>query len=90
MSYKDIVLEETKDFDVKGAIETIKNWMVTYFKENNIKKVVIGISGGKDSTVVAKLLADVLGKNNVYGLMMPNGTQKDISDSLAVARLTGI
>lgn len=55
-----------------------------------IKKAVIGISGGKDSTVVAKLLVEALGKENVVGVLMPNGEQKDIGDSQDVVSLLGI
>ena len=54
------------------------------------KKVVIGISGGKDSTVCAALLAEALGPENVIGVMMPNGEQKDIADSHQVIEMLGI
>jgi NAD+ synthase len=55
-----------------------------------MKTAVIGISGGKDSTVTAKLLVDALGKENVYGVLMPNGVQSDIEDSRKVVELLGI
>lgn len=53
-------------------------------------RVAIGISGGKDSTVASALCARALGKENVYGILMPDGVQKDIADSMAVCRATGI
>jgi len=53
-------------------------------------RVVIGISGGKDSTVCAAICARALGRENVYGVMMPDGTQKDISDSIKVCDALGI
>ena len=53
-------------------------------------RVVLGISGGKDSTVTAALCARALGKENVYGVMMPDGMQKDISDSRRVCDALGI
>ncbi len=53
-------------------------------------KVVLGISGGKDSTVCAALCARALGAENVYGVMMPDGEQKDISDSVRVCETLGI
>ena len=88
--YRDLVHEHTKEFDVKDAISTIKTWLPEYARLNRMNKAVLGISGGKDSTIVAKLLVDVLGKDNVIGLLMPNGEQKDISDSLRVCELLDI
>ena len=51
---------------------------------------VLGISGGKDSAVVAAILAQAIGPENVFGVMMPNGNQKDIGDSEQVIRELGI
>lgn len=53
-------------------------------------KVILGISGGKDSTIAAALCARALGKENVYGVMLPDGVQKDISDSQRVCQVLGI
>ena len=53
-------------------------------------KVILGISGGKDSTIAAALCARALGKENVYGVMLPDGVQKDISDSQRVCEVLGI
>ena len=55
-----------------------------------MSRVVLGISGGKDSTVASALCARALGRENVYGIMMPDGVQKDISDSMKVCRSVGI
>ena len=68
------------------AIEWIKN----YFKTTNGRKAVIGISGGKDSTVAAALCVEALGKDNVIGVMMPNGVQSDIKDSEKIIDFLGI
>ena len=69
-------------FNVNAEIERIKLWIRNWFELNGPKaSAVIGISGGKDSTIIAKLLVDALGKDRVVGVMMPNGEQKDISDS---------
>lgn len=65
-------------------------WIQDYFKETNCSKAVIGISGGKDSTVVAYLCVKALGKENVIGVLMPNGEQKDIDDSMKVVKNLGI
>ena len=55
-----------------------------------VSRVALGISGGKDSTVASALCARALGRENVYGVLMPDGVQKDIADSMAVCRATGI
>ena len=59
-------------------------------KYNHVKGYTIGLSGGKDSTIVAKLLVDAIGKDKVLGVLMPNGEQKDIKDSIKVCELLGI
>ena len=59
-------------------------------REQGFDRVVIGISGGKDSTVCAALCARALGRENVYGVMLPDGGQKDISDSARVCETLGI
>ena len=61
-----------------------------YVEETNAKGFVIGISGGKDSTIVAKLLVEAIGKDRVLGVMMPNGEQHDIEDSKRVCELLEI
>lgn len=63
-------------------IQNIKEW----FNKNNMKTAVINISGGADSTYVAYILVKALGKENVIGLLQPNGEQKDISDALEVVK----
>jgi len=74
-------------FDANLAIENIVNGLKA---SNPSGKAVIGISGGKDSTVVAYLAVKAYGKENVVGVMMPNGEQKDLSDSKKVCDLLGI
>ena len=78
---------ETKK--TKENHDTIVKWIATWFKDK-IGPAVIGISGGKDSTVCAALLVEALGKERVIGVMMPNGEQKDIDDSKKVCELLGI
>lgn len=74
-----------KIFNVEREIKNILKWIKEYFKQQpTAKGVVIGISGGKDSTIVAKLLVEALGRDRVFGVLMPNGVQKDIKDSLSV------
>ena len=69
---------ETKK--TKENHDTIVKWIAIWFKDK-IGPAVIGISGGKDSTVCAALLVEALGKERVIGVMMPNGVQSDIDDS---------
>lgn len=66
------------------------NWIRKYFEETGGKKAVIGISGGKDSTVAAALCVEALGAENVIGVLMPNGYQADIEDSCKIVEYLGI
>ncbi len=59
-------------------------------EKQGFRRVVVGISGGKDSSVTAALCARALGPENVYGVMMPDGEQKDLSDSKRVVSALGI
>lgn len=59
-------------------------------EKQGFQRVVLGISGGKDSTVTAALCARALGPENVYGVMLPDGVQKDLSDSQRVIAALGI
>ena len=80
------------NFDVEKNIGRIKEFIKDYFVNNATPdtKAVIGISGGKDSTVAAKLLVDALGKHRVIGVMMPQDVQRDIDDSRKVCELLDI
>ena len=66
------------------------DWIRSYFDETHGENAVVGISGGKDSTVVAALCAKALGKDRVIGVLMPNGIQSDIDDSHKVCDFLGI
>jgi len=80
-----------QNFDAKKEIENITLWIRNWFEENGpTASAVIGLSGGKDSTIVAALLVKALGKDRVVGVLMPDGEQKDIEDSKNVAALLGI
>lgn len=70
----------------KQCIEWIKN----YYKDNPDGKAIIGISGGKDSTIAAALCVEALGADRVIGVMMPQGQQKDIADSKEVCKTLNI
>ena len=78
-------------FDANKEIDGIVNWIREWFDNNGPKaSAVIGLSGGKDSSIVAALLVKALGKDRVVGVMMPNGRQADINDSIAIANHLGI
>lgn len=74
--------------EIEKIIDNIKDYFVSNGNENT--KAVIGISGGKDSTVAAALLVRALGRDRVIGVLMPQGKQKDISDSRKVCEILGI
>lgn len=78
-------------FDAIKVKNDIVAWIREWFKENgNGCPGVLGISGGKDSSVVAALLCEALGKENVVGVLMPNGEQFDIDVSKALVDHLGI
>jgi NAD+ synthase len=65
-------------------------WIRDYYKDNPEGKAIIGISGGKDSTIVAALCVEALGADRVIGVLMPNGLQSDINDSYDACEYLGI
>ena len=81
-----------KSFDAEKVTDEIIDWIKQYFKENADEKTkaVIGISGGKDSSVAAALCAKALGKDRVIGVLMPQGVQSDIDCSRKLADHLGI
>jgi NAD+ synthase len=66
-------------------LDRIIDWMYDFKEKNNVKGVVFGLSGGKDSTVVAMLAKKVFG-DNIYAISMPNGDQRDIDDVRNIIR----
>ena len=81
-----------RTFDAVAELPHILDGIKKYFVNNGNEntKAIIGISGGKDSTIAAALLVRALGKDRVIGVMMPEGTQPDIADSEEVIELLGI
>ena len=66
-------------FDAVTIKDSCVQWIRAFFLENGPDcNAVIGISGGKDSSVVAALCTEALGAGHVVGVLMPNGTQDDI------------
>ena len=80
-----------KSFDAKQVKDQVVGWIRDWFEVNGKGcNAVIGISGGKDSSVVAALCVEALGRDRVIGVTMPNGVQKDISDSMMLINHLGI
>lgn len=77
--------------DPKRTKDEIVQWIRDYFEANGRDCcAVIGISGGKDSSIVAALCVEALGAQRVLGVLMPNGRQKDITDSMRLVEAIGI
>lgn len=69
-------------FDVEKTTKELIQWIKDWFEVNGKDCVAtVGISGGKDSSVVAALCCEALGNDRVIGVLMPNGEQSDISYS---------
>lgn len=77
-------------FQPEKARDSLVNELRKLAEARGFSKVVVGISGGKDSTVTAAICARALGADHVYGVMMPDGEQKDIADSIRVCEALGI
>ena len=70
------------NFDAKTVKNEVVQWIRDWFEKNGKDcNAVVGISGGKDSSVVAALCVEALGKDRVFGVLMPQGEQSDISYS---------
>ncbi|MBP3793362.1 MAG: NAD(+) synthase [Ruminococcus sp.] len=77
--------------DTKKIIEQACDWIVDFFEKNGKGcNAVLGISGGKDSSVAAALCVKALGKDRVIGVLMPNGVQSDIADAQKLVAHLGI
>ena len=85
-----IIMEMKYEFTPQLAFANIETHMKIWAEQTNAKNFVVGISGGKDSTVAAMLLCAIFGKERVYGVMMPQGEQSDIQDSIDVCNILGI
>ena len=78
-------------FDAKKIKDEIVKWIRDYFNENGKDLcAIVGLSGGKDSTVTAALCVEALGADRVHGVLLPQGEQKDIGVSFEVVKHLGI
>ena len=79
-----------EQFDAKQQLPGLLDWMRAQMKACGGKTAVIGISGGKDSSVVAALSVAAYGRENVVGVLMPDGVQPDIDYSNGLVEYLGI
>ena len=78
-------------FEAEKVKDACVQWIRDWFEENGKGcNAVVGISGGKDSSVCAALCVEALGKDRVIGVTMPNGVQPDIADSVKLIEHLGI
>ncbi|MBQ2982710.1 MAG: NAD(+) synthase [Lachnospiraceae bacterium] len=85
-----MIMEKEYSFTPQVAFTNIETHMKVWAAQTNAKNFVVGISGGKDSTVVAMLLCAIFGNERVYGVMMPQREQSDLKDSMDVCDILGI
>lgn len=78
--------------DLERTYKTIIQGIRDYFRKNGLKRAVLGLSGGLDSSVNAVLLADALGAENVFGVSMPSviSSKESYTDAELLAKNLGI
>ena len=78
-------------FNAKEKKDKCVEWIREFFDNNGPTcNAIVGISGGKDSSIVAALCVEALGKNRVIGILMPNGVQQDIDAARMLVNHLGI
>ena len=78
-------------FDADKVKNECVEWIRKFFEENGKGcNAIVGISGGKDSSVVAALCVEALGKDRVIGVLMPCGEQHDIDCAYQLVNHLGI
>lgn len=82
-----------ENWDAEKEARCIEGWIADYFSSQKLERGVIGLSGGRDSSVVAGLLSDAIGAENVLGVLLPETectNNQDIQDAMEVASKFGI
>ena len=78
-------------FDAEKTKDEVVTWIRQFFGENGpVCNAVLGISGGKDSSIAAALCVEALGRDRVIGVLMPNGEQADIEMARLLVNHLGI
>ena len=84
-------MEGKMEFDAVKATKATVEWIREWFEKNGPGcNAIIGISGGKDSSIAAALCVEALGKDRVIGVLMPNDKQSDIDMAQLLVRHLGI
>lgn len=79
-----------KEFNAELETKNVINFIQNYYKENNLGGAIIGISGGKDSAVVAALMVKALGSENVIGVTLPcHSKEEDSIDAKLISDYYG-
>lgn len=79
------------EFQAEKVKNQIVEWIRDFFEKNGKDcNAVVAISGGKDSSVAAALCVEALGRDRVYGVLLPNGEQADIDASKQLVAHLGI
>ena len=84
-------IAQRKD-DLAEIWEALKSGLRDYVRKNGFKSVLLGLSGGIDSALVASIAVDALGAENVYAIALPSkySSEHSISDAEDLARRTGL
>ena len=79
-----------KMFNANQEVKNICEFVRDYYKKSNLTGAVVGISGGKDSAVVAALLVEALGAENVVGVALPcHSKDEDLADAIMLSKHYG-
>jgi len=79
-----------RKLNYEKLVTAIQYWIKDYFELANADGLIIGISGGIDSSVTAALCVNAIGKNKVYGLSLPcESISEDIEDAKLIAKQLG-
>lgn len=82
---------EYPSFNAAKVKDDIVLWIRDFFDKNSDNgNAIVGISGGKDSSIVTALCVEALGKDRVLGVLMPNKEQDDIAVARKLVDYLGI